>query len=156
MKNNKMPVIAISLVVLLLITGVVVYKAVFSAKTAPPVVEEEEIVDTLPPADPSILVTLVKSAKANTVVLSASGLKGNINSVGYELSYDSQGLIKGVQSGSKPIETVGKDTFEREVYLGTCSKNDCKPDVGVTKVSVVLEFTDKDGKKSQFSKDFDL
>ena len=77
-------------------------------------------------------------------------------SVAYELSYESQGLIKGVNSGSKPIDTTDKDSFEREVYLGTCSKNDCKPDVGVTKISVVLEFTDKDGKRSQYSKDFEL
>ena len=156
MKNNKMTIVAVCLVLLLLITGGIVYKAVFSAKAPAPAAEEEEIVDTLPPADPSIQVTLKTSSKANTVVLAASGLGGKITSVGYELSYDSQGLIKGVQSGSKPIETTGKDTFEREVYLGTCSKNDCKPDVGVTKVSVALEFTDKDGKKSQFSKDFDL
>jgi hypothetical protein len=134
-----------------------VYKAAFSSKPQPAKQSDEEVSDTLPQADASIVVKLVKSAaKANTVVLSASGLGGKIVSVGYELSYDSQGLIKGVQSGSKPIETAGQDTFEREVYLGTCSKNDCKPDAGVTKVSIVLEFTDTNGKKSQYSKDYDL
>jgi hypothetical protein len=77
-------------------------------------------------------------------------------SVGYELTYESQGLIKGVDSGSSAIDVTGKDTFERDIYLGTCSRNVCKPDPGVTKVSVVLKFTDKSGQKSQFSKDYDL
>ena len=156
--KNKMTLLYIGLAVLLLVTGIVVYKALFTTKTQPKEQTQiEETTDTLPTADPSIQVKLIKStAKANSVILSASGLGSNIVSVGYELSYDSQGLIKGVNSGSKPIDTTGKDTFEREVYLGTCSKNDCKPDAGVTKVSIVLEFTDKDGKKSQFSKDYDL
>jgi hypothetical protein len=63
---------------------------------------------------------------------------------------------KGVTSGSKALDVTGEDSFEREIYLGTCSKNVCKPDLGVTKVALVLEFTDKDAKKSQFSKEFEL
>lgn len=142
--------------VLLLITGIVVYKAVFTSKTAPAPVEEE-IVEVLPQVDPSVVVEVKSSAsKPNTVVVTATGLAGKYASVAYELTYESQGLIKGVNSGSKPIETTGSDTFEREIYLGTCSRNVCKPDSGVTKVSVVLEFTDTDNKRSQFSKEFEL
>ena len=76
--------------------------------------------------------------------------------VAYELTYESQGLVKGVNSGSKPIDVAGKDSFEREVYLGTCSRNVCKSDGGVKSVSVVLEFTGESGKKSQFSKEYPL
>jgi hypothetical protein len=154
--KNKALIIGLVLVVLLGVTGFVVYKAVFS--NAPKtVVKEEEVVDVLPPVDASVVVTVAKSKTAdNTVAMSATGLAGKMVSVAYELTYDSQGLIKGVNSGSKPTDVTGKDTFEREIYLGTCSRNVCKPDVGVTKVSIVLEFTDKDGKKSQFTKDYDL
>ncbi len=143
------------LAVLLLVTGFLVYRAVLPSNE--PEVVEEEVTELLPEADPSIVVDVALSkAKANTVVLNVTKLGSKYTSVGYELTYDSQGLIKGVNSGSKPIEVAGQDGFEREVYLGTCSRNVCKPDLGVSKVSVVLQFTDTSGKKSQFSKDFDL
>lgn len=158
MKGKVVLIISLVVVVLLIVTGVIVYKALTKplprATTGSSVIQQE----ALPQVDSSISVDLVKSqTKDNTVVITAKGLsKDNIVSVAYELSYESQGLIKGVNSGGTPIDTGGTDTFTREIYLGTCSKNDCKPDVGVTKVSLVLEFTDKDGKKSQFSKDYPL
>ena len=153
--KNKMTLLYGGLVVLLVITGFIVYKAVAPAKE--PNVVEEEVIDILPEADPALVVSLTPSkAKANTVVLHVSNLGSKYQAVGYELSYDSQGLIKGVNSGSKPIDVTGQDGFEREVYLGTCSRNVCKPDLGVEKVSVVLEFTATDAKKSQFSKEFTL
>lgn len=152
--KNKLMIVSMGLAALLLITGFVVYKAVFSSKPVSEI-QEEEVVEILPPVDESVVVEAVLG-KPNTVVLTAKGLAGKYASVAYELTYESGGLIKGVNSGSKPIETAGSDDFEREVYLGTCSRNVCKPDEGVTKVSVVLEFTAADGKKSQFSKDFEL
>jgi hypothetical protein len=153
--KNKMTWLYVGLAVLLIITGVVVYKAIAGpAPTA--VVEDIEDTISLPEADAAIQATLGKAAKANTVVLKVTGLEGKYVSIGYEFSYESKGLIKGVNSGSKPIDVTGQSTFDREVYLGTCSKNDCTPDVGVTKLSVVLQFTDKEGKQTQLSKEFDL
>lgn len=156
MKKN-MKLLYGGLVALLVLTGFVVFKAAFGSKTVPAPSEEEEIVEILPPVDASVMVDVrMSKAKPNTVVLSVKGLAAKYASVAYELTYESQGLIKGVNSGSKPIETAGEDEFEREVYLGTCSRNVCKPDTGVTKVSVVLEFTDVSGAKSQFTKEFEL
>lgn len=155
--KNKMGIIVAVLVLLLGSTGFVVYKVLVPAKQTFKPVQDEELVEVLPQVDASVKVEVVKSKSAdNTVVMNVTGLGGKMVSVAYELTYDSQGLIKGVNSGSKPIDTAGKDSFEREVYLGTCSRNVCKPDVGVKKVSVVLEFTDKDAKKSQFAKDYDF
>ena len=155
--KNKMTLLYVGLAVLLLVSGVVVYKAAFDSKAGPAPEAEEEIVEILPAVDPSVIVEAALSrAKPNTVILSVKRMGSKYSSVAYELTYESQGLIKGVNSGSKPIETAGKDTFEREVYLGTCSRNVCKPDSGVSKVSVVLEFTGTDGKRSQFSKEYEL
>ncbi len=155
---KKLSILFAGLAVLLLITGFVVYKSVFTSKSAPEKqVVEEDVLEALPQVDAKVVVDVKKSSsKDNAVVMKVVGMGGKMESVGYELTYDSQGLIKGVNSGSKPIETVGKDDFEREIYLGTCSRNVCKPDVGVTKVSIAMEFTDSSGKKSQFVKDFDL
>lgn len=154
--KKKVGIVLAVLAILLVLTGVVVYQVVIKPKPDVPVVEEAPK-EELPAMDASITVNLIKSKlKDNTVILSATGLAGKIASVAYELTYESEGLIKGVNSGSKPIDIAGKDSFEREVYMGTCSRNVCKPDAGVKKVSVVLEFTDTAGKKSQFSKDYDL
>jgi len=152
---HKMKFLFGGLALLLVVTGLIVYKAVAPAEDVVPV--EEEITELVPAADPAIVVGAAFSkAKDNTVVLTVSALGAKYTTVGYELTYDSQGLIKGVNSGSKPVEVAGQDGFEREVYLGTCSRNVCKPDLGVTKVTVVMEFIDTAGQKSQFSKDFDL
>jgi hypothetical protein len=156
MKNKTTLIIGI-LVVLLLGTGALVFSVVSKKSATPIVAEPTDTPEVLPTVDPSVQVSVAKSkAAANTVTISAKGLDGKIVSVGYELTYESQGLIKGVDSGSSPIDVTGKDEFSRDIYLGTCSRNVCTPDPGVTKVSIVLKFTDKSGKKSQFTKDYEL
>lgn len=155
--KNKMVAIFIVLGLLLGGTGFFVYKALAPATKIAQVREEEVPAETLEALDPSIVVNATKSrAKDNTVIVSVNGMGGKVRSVAYELTYESQGLVKGVNSGSKPIDVASQDSFEREVYLGTCSRNVCKPDAGVKSVSVVLEFTNSSGKKSQFSKEYDL
>jgi hypothetical protein len=155
--KNKTTIIIGVLVVILLGTGVLVYGVISKNKTAPVVVQPTDTPEVLPSVSPTVKVTaaLSKSA-ANTVTIMATGLNGTMVSIGYELTYESQGLIKGVDSGSTPLDVTGKEVFTRDIYLGTCSRNVCTPDPGVTKVSIVLKFTDKSGKKSQFSQDYPL
>lgn len=146
-------VVGVAAVVLI---GLVMFKFVMPAKTAKPAVTEEAVPQELASLDPSVQVTVSKSkVKDNTVVLSVLGLGGKYTSVAYELSYETQGIVQGATS--KPLDISGKDSFVRDdIYLGTCSRNVCRPHPGVKKVSLVLEFTNSSGKKSQFSKDFDL
>lgn len=145
----------IALAVLLVGTGVLVYKTLTKpVEVAPETLEE--VVATLPEVDGSVTVNLEKAAKANTVVLTVSGLASKYATVGYEFSYDSVGLIKGVNSGNKPLDVAGKEEFDREVYLGTCSKNVCTADAGVKSITVTLVFTTTDGEQSQFNKEFAL
>ena len=153
--NKKTGIIIGILAFLLIVTGVVVYKTVF---IKPAIVVTEDITPVmLPPVDSSISVDVTESNNAaNTVVIAINGLAGKMTMIAYEMTYDSQGLIKGVNSGSKPADVTGKDTFERDIYLGTCSRNVCKPDTGVSTVTLNLEFTDASGQKSQFSKDYTL
>lgn len=153
MKNTKL--LFGGLALLLVVTGVLVYKAAFSQK-APVPAEEEEIVEVLPPSDESITVDITKSkVKDNTVVLSVAGLSSKYTKLSYELSYETQGIVQGVTSA--PIDITGKDSFIRDdIYLGTCSRNVCKPHTGVSKITAVIVFTAEDGKKSQFSKEYEL
>jgi len=146
-----MPIAIVCIVIGLGLVGFVFLKKA-------PVQKEEAVVEEeqLAPADSSIIPAVTWSkAKDNTIVLSISGLKSGYTTVAYEISYDTQGVVQGVTT--KPLDITGKDTFTRDdIYLGTCSKNVCRPHTGVKKVSVVLEFTDTSGKKSQLTKDFDL
>ncbi len=154
--KNKMTILFVVLGLLLGGTGFVVYKALAPAPKIAQVVEEELPVEEVEPLDPSIVVGVTKSrVKDNTVVLSVSGLAGKVHSIAYELSYTSLGIVQGVTS--KPVDVTGKDLFMRDdIYLGTCSRNVCRPHTGVKSVTVVLEFTNASGKKSQFSKEYDL
>jgi len=145
-------------IIVLLILGFVLIK-VFGNKGETKKVTQEEmpIEEILKEVDSSVEVNLLKSkVKDNSVVITVNGLASRYVSIGYELQYESGGVGKGVTSGSKPLDVTGQDSFEREIYLGTCSKNVCKPDLGVTKVGLVLEFTDTAGTKYQFSKEFEL
>lgn len=136
------------------ITGLVAYKTVLSPKPKPSIIEEQSQ-EVLPQVDASIMVAVTKSkTQSNAVLLSVKGMGGKMKTVAYELTYDSQGITQGVSA--KPVEVDGKDSFERDIYLGTCSRNVCRPHPGVTKVSVTLLFTDIRGQKSQFSKEYSL
>lgn len=155
MKNN-MVIIFIVLGLLLGGTGFVVYKALAPAPKIAQVTPEEVPAENLEALDPAIIVDVAKSrVKDNTVVLSVKGLGGKVRTVAYELSYSSQGIVQGVTS--KPLDVSGEDSFVRDdIYLGTCSRNVCRPHTGVKSVSVVLEFTNVSGAKSQFSKEYDF
>lgn len=156
--SKKIGIIIGVLVVLLLVTGFAVYKAVFSGTPAATTQSTADITTTpVPSVDASISVDFTKSTTAaNTVDISVKGMGSKMTSIAYELTYDSNGLVKGVTSGSKPMDVTGKDAISQEIYLGTCSRNVCTPDPGVSKVTLNLEFTDTSGKKSQFSKDYTL
>ncbi len=135
--------------------AVIGYALVKGRQTTAPAEEAVEE-ETMIPADASIVADVAWSkVKDNTVVLSISGLKSGYKTVTYEVSYETQGVVQGVTS--RPLDVTGQDTFTRDdIYLGTSSRNVCKPHTGVKKVSLVLEFTDMSGKKSQLSKDFEL
>jgi len=152
MKKMLLPIFIGLIVIGAVVAGYSIYKG--NQTPAPSAEVEEET--TVVPADTAIVAGVAWSkTKDNTVVLSISGLKSGYKTVTYEVSYETQGVVQGVTS--RPLDVSGKDTFTRDdIYLGTCSKNVCKPHTGVKKVSVVLQFTDNSGQKSQLSKDFDL
>lgn len=154
--NKKAAIIAIVLASLLGLTGFAVYK-VMSQPKAPAVVENEDddMIDDSLPENTSIEVLVEKSsAKDNTLVMTVKKLEKKYTGIAYEVTYETKGTYQGVNSGSKPLDVTGQEEYEKEVYLGTCSKNVCTPHPGVTSVSIALELTDSEGNKSQFSKDY--
>lgn len=154
MKNKNLLILG-AVVVALLVGGVALNQLSQPKKEASTLVEETPLEEFEPLAESVVVAVTRSKVKDNTLILNISGLQSKYTAVAYELSYDSQGITQGVTS--KPIEVAGKDSFVRDdIYMGTCSKNVCRPHPGVKKVSLVLEFTATSGKKSQFSRDFNL
>jgi hypothetical protein len=151
MKKKLLPIFIALIVIGVGVVGYTVLKK-SPAKQPETVVEVEQ----LAVADSSIIADVRWSkVKDNTIVLSITGLKNGYTKVAYEISYETLGVVQGVTAS--PLDITGKETFTRDdIYLGTCSRNVCRPHTGVKKVSLVLEFTDTSGKKSQLTKDFDL
>jgi len=154
MKNKKLLIISsVAVVIVVAVVGIIM---IAQPKKNIAVVVEEQPQEVIAPLAASVSVSLTKSkTKDNTIVMGISGMQSKYKTVAYELSYDSLGIVQGVTT--KPLDVMGKDTFTRDdIYLGTCSRNVCRPHPGVKKISLVLEFTDSSGKISQFSKDYDL
>ena len=154
MKNKNLFIIGG--VVVVIVAAVVGIMMITQPKKDVAVVMEEKTQEVIEPLAASVSVSLTKSkTKDNTIVMGISGMQSKYETVAYELSYDSLGIVQGVTT--KPLDVMGKDSFTRDdIYLGTCSRNVCRPHPGVKKISLVLEFTDSSGKISQFSKDYDL
>jgi hypothetical protein len=153
---RKSIIIGIIILIVLVTSGFFIIKAVNQKSSNLKVSQNvDPTPEIIPEVDSSIKV-VVKLIANNTVSMNVTGLDGKMKSMDYELTYDSQGLIKGVNSGSKPVDLIGKSEISRDIYMGTCSRNVCKPDLGVKTVSVVLELMSTNDKKSQFSQDFDL
>lgn len=154
MKNRNLLIIGGSIVIILaVILGLSLTRQ--PKKDIAVVLEEKPLEETAPLASTVEVSVATSRTKDNTIVLRVSGMQSKYSTVAYELSYDSLGIVQGVTT--KPLDVSGKDTFTRDdIYLGTCSRNVCRPHPGVKKVSLVLEFTDSTGKISQFSKDYDL
>ncbi len=155
MKNKNLLIVG-GIIGAFLVAGVVGISAITQSKKNVPLAVEEKLQEETVPLALTVAVSVTKSrTKDNTIVLGISGLQSKYSTVAYELSYDSLGIVQGVTT--KPLDVTGKDTFIRDdIYLGTCSRNVCRPHPGVKKISLVLEFTDSSGKISQFSKDYDL
>lgn len=70
-----------------------------------------------------------------------------VESLEYEILYETEGLIKGVNSGSKPIKVDSSGVIEREIDFGTCSSGVCRYDKDVGKITLVVRFNTPEGFK---------
>lgn len=153
MKQNTALYVIVGVLVVALIGGGFIASKFMGKRTDQTPVEEEEEITSLPPVDASVEVNLVSKADKRNVILTVTNIPSGTSSIEYELTYNTgAGLPKGSLG---KIETAGKSSLEREILLGTCSKNTCSYDTGVTQVSLVLKFNSADG-ASQYTNEFPL
>lgn len=108
----------------------------------------------LPAVDESVEVSLTPRADKKAVVLKIDHIPSKTTSIDYELSYKTgEGLPRGVL-GSINLKK-GEESVEREIVLGTCSRNVCVYDKDVEKLNLVLKFNSPEG-SSQFQKEYQL
>lgn len=144
---------AIVLILVGVFGGVVLFKGKGQEEKPPeqPVVEEkiEEI-----SADELRLILTARTDK-KAIKFEISNIK-NIASVDYELSYLAKGDIPRGVIGHIEVKPTDKKITTDYLDLGTCSRNVCRYDEGVTAVKLILKITKKDGQILHAEKELNL
>lgn len=143
---------ALGLILILIIAGssFLVFKFINKPVVKPPD-NNEEIPVELPKVAASVKVDLKPKSGGKSVLLLVSEIPKDTESLEYELSYiTGEGLPKGALG---KINLDGKTEIERDILLGTCSRNTCTYDTGVKSVNLVLRFNNSQG-ASQFTKEY--
>lgn len=159
MKNlmkNKMALIGIAAVVVVVaVAGFIFISQQKSVKA--PVVEQtpEEQAVEMKPEEIGLELT---PNKAHTEVAMKITDVSKFTHFDFEMSYDAivdgESVPKGA-IGSGDVNP-GETSIERKITIGTCSSGTCKYDKGVTKISLILRLTLKDGKTAVVKKDLDF
>lgn len=151
--NNRNLVIVLVVIVLLVVGGVAfVFIRGSSPKTVNDELAEEEVkIKQLAPSD--IGLTLTPRSDKKAIIMELTKLEG-VMSIEYEGNYESEvidekskeklEILQGV--GPSKIELKpGETSLEREILLGTCSKNVCRYHTGVKEVQFVIKINYKNG-----------
>lgn len=137
--KKYLPIIAIGLLVILAASFLVINKQKKPGDQTANQLPETEIPEA--PVNQRPFVSLIPRSDAHQLTLKVINLQ-NIKTVEYELVYLVNDLQRGV-IGS--VETNGNSSVEKDMLLGSCSKNVCKYDEGVTEGSLTLRFRGQNG-----------
>jgi len=160
---KKLPIVIVVLVLITIIGYFVLSKGMVGSgpkATPTPTPEETNKIEKIPESEINVIFEPRYDKKAFTITIKGLNEKG-FKLFEYEVSYDAQSSEDPTQTitqGSasrEPILVTDKD-FEREILLGTCSKNVCKYDKGVEKVNIVIRLTDNQGKIKLWEKEFSM
>lgn len=136
-KINKATLILVVILIVVVAIGFWVYKQVSSQiqyEQTPQVKTPAEVELSFDPNGPYAILTPRADGDALTLDLKRVLGYGNIS---YELAYnDADGIARGVV-GTIPTSD-GKDEYSQEILFGTCSRNVCKYDKGVSVGTLTL------------------
>lgn len=156
MRKNNIYLLAGGLAVIILAVGGLLFWV--NAGRAPDAEDQtprEVITESYEKIDPEdIGLTLSPRADGKAVILKITELE-DLSSVEYELSYLAKGDIPRGVIGTIQVKP-GDREISRELLLGTCSRNVCKYDEGVTSVTLIGKVTKTDGKIYSVEQTLDL
>lgn len=160
---NKKQKIAVGIGIIALIVGVTTLVVVSKRTTAPAsntisqLEQSEDDMDIIPTAGPAVIVRLESVQPKKEVRLVVEGIPKGTKTIEYELTYSTKEQeSEGVFSTAKPekgLTTFGS-IFEREITLGTCSRNVCRYHDITSDIRVILKFEGSYGAQL-FQKGFD-
>ena len=148
---RKTALIAISLIVLLIL-ALLFWRVRLAGK------KESELAPTPTPKQvellpEEILVASFKPLTGKNYLFTIEKIPEGVVSLAYEIAYDTankgtQGII------SSPIEIKpGQTSYQnKEFVFGTCSKNKCVYDTGITNLEVTVRLSYQDGKEKIWKK----
>jgi len=129
----------------------VIFKNKKNSSSPKPTSTSQQIMEELP-VEELPLVWLTPSADKHEVTLEIKNIK-NTSSLEYELTYLSKEIPRGVVGTINLKE--GESSITRKILLGTCSRNVCKYDEGVTGGTITLRLRGPEG-LIKVTGDFDL
>ena len=97
-------------------------------------------------------ITLTPREDGNEFKLRIQGIK-DTELIDYELVYFANDISRGVTG---TIELEGKTSVERDLLLGSCSRNVCKYDENVTEGTLSLRFQNSEGQVRKYELAFHL
>lgn len=116
--------------------------------------QEQEEDKVIPPVDSSVEVEVSPKEAGKKIFLAISKIPEGTESVDYEVTYETKD--GGLQGVSSSIETEGKDSYEKDFVLGTCSTGGkCVYHQVSGPVKVSLKFNGSYGERI-FEKEFEL
>lgn len=160
MKKNTKIVVAILIAVAacILVFIVVVMRKPAPAKVTKTstLVESQDETGPIPTVGADVKVRLVSVQAKKEVKLLVEGVPAKTTSIEYELTYstteqDSEGIFSTAKL--KPGETSFPSVFDRQITLGTCSRNVCRYHNITSDIMVRLKFEGEYGSKL-FEKNF--
>lgn len=137
--KKYLPFLAIVGILVVLLSGYLVIRSRQKQNNTNTQTPEVEVAQA--PINQRPFVSLIPSSDAHRLVLKVINLN-NIKTVEYELVYQVNDQQRGV-IGS--IETGGNSSIEKEMLLGSCSKNVCKYDEGVSEGAITLRLRTPEG-----------
>ncbi len=158
-KNTKIIIsVAVAVISLTIVVGLVVLRkpAQVEVKQTSQLLESQDDTEPIPTVGPEVKVKLVSIQPKKEVKLVVEGVPTNTTSLEYEFTYstkeqESEGVFSTARS--KPGESSLPKTFERQITLGTCSRNVCRYHDITSDVVVRLKFEGEYGSRL-FQKEF--
>jgi hypothetical protein len=152
---DKKILIIVAVVVLLLIGGGEYLVMSKQGPTPTPAPGQGQVIGKLSPDEIGLKMVLSPDKKKLQIVVSKAN---DIKSLDYEVTYDADipaseqvegegGETRTTRGFSGDASLNGDNKYESKFFdLGSCSRNVCKYDTGVTEISVLMKVTKSDGK----------
>src|SRR3989344_3934229 len=139
-------VIGVVVLILLVIGGWFLFGKGSSMDTG--LLPEPTLTPALSPIGDEVSVNFEPNKARTKAILSISGLdKARVKNLEYEVLYETSGLVKGVNSGSSPVEADANGEVERELDFGTCSSGVCRYDKEIGTITLIIRFNTSSGTK---------